>query len=150
MTDKNVIEIRKLSQKYAYASIQMHETIARNAGFASTDHKYLGFFLQKGSMTAGELADLTGLTTGSVTNLIDRFENKNLIERQFDSKDRRKVIIVPNSEKILALMQPFYTAFQEDTDNLIASFSDNELKILESFFAKATELATKTNDKFKK
>jgi DNA-binding MarR family transcriptional regulator len=76
MENEKVVELRKLSQKFTYTSIQMHETIARNAGFSSTDHKYLGFFLQKGNLTAGELADLTGLTTGAVTGLIDRFEKK--------------------------------------------------------------------------
>jgi DNA-binding MarR family transcriptional regulator len=67
MTNETIIELRKLTQRYAYISIQMHESIARNAGFSATDHKYLGFFLQKGNLTAGELAQLTGLTTGAVT-----------------------------------------------------------------------------------
>ncbi len=51
MSTEKITEIRKLSHKYAYASIQMHETIARKAGFSATDHKYLGFFLQKGSLS---------------------------------------------------------------------------------------------------
>ena len=104
MANEKVIEIRKLSQQYAYASLQMHETIARKAGFTGTDHKYLGFFLQKGSLTAGQLAALSGLTTGAVTGLIDRFERKKLVKRQFDKNDRRKVFIVPDNEKILALL----------------------------------------------
>ena len=79
--------IRRLSQLYAYTSLQMHEAIARKAGFSSTDHKYLGFFLEKGSMTAGELSDLTGLTTGAVTGLIDRFEKKKLVKRKFLEDD---------------------------------------------------------------
>src|SRR5690606_14369179 len=54
--------LRKLSQRYTYTSLQLHETIARKAGFSGTDHKYLGFLLQKGRLTAGELSELTGLT----------------------------------------------------------------------------------------
>jgi len=148
MSNDKVIAIRKLSQRYAYASIQMHEAIARKAGFAGTDHKYLGFFLQKGQLTAGELADLTGLTTGAVTGLIDRFEKKELVKRQFDPADRRKVFIVPDSKKIMALLEPFYKEFQEESEKLIASFSENEAKILESYFEKAIELMNKTNDTF--
>ena len=68
--------VRKLSQQYAYTSIQMHEAVARKAGLPGTDHKYLGFIMEKGQMTAGELSTLTGLTTGAVTGLIDRFETK--------------------------------------------------------------------------
>ncbi len=77
MARKAKIEaVKRISQQYAYSSLQLHETIARKAGFTGTDHKYLGFFLQKGSLTAGEVATLAGLTTGSVTGLIDRFEKK--------------------------------------------------------------------------
>ncbi|WP_456243008.1 hypothetical protein [Spirosoma soli] len=32
-------------------------------------------------MTAGELSNLTGLTTGAITGLIDRFEKKQLVKR---------------------------------------------------------------------
>jgi DNA-binding MarR family transcriptional regulator len=149
MTNDKIIALRKLTQQYAYTSIQMHESIARQAGFSGTDHKYLGFFLQKGALTAGELADLTGLTTGAVTGLIDRFEKKNLVERQFDKSDRRKVIIVPDSEKIMALFEPFYKEFQAETENLIAAFSNEEVEIIESYFVKALALANETINKFK-
>lgn len=149
MTGKTdqVLEIRKLSQKYAYASIQMHEIIARKAGFSGTDHKYLGFFLQKGKLTAGQLAELTDLTTGSVTALIDRFEKKGLVKRQADSSDRRKVFIIPDSEKIMALLRPFYQAFQDETEQLIASFSDHEREVIGSYLAKALQLANQTIEK---
>ena len=145
--NNQTVEIRKLAQKYAYASLQMHEAIARKAGFSGTDHKYLGFFLQKGKLTAGELAELTGLTTGAVTGLIDRFEKKGLVKRQPDPADRRKVSIVPDSEKIMALLRPFYETFQDETDQLIASFSNNEKDIIESYLTKALHLANNTIEK---
>ncbi|GHN02259.1 hypothetical protein WSM22_37480 [Cytophagales bacterium WSM2-2] len=143
-----VVALRKVSQKYAYSSIRMHETIARQAGFAGTDHKYLGFFLQKGQLTAGELADLTGLTTGAVTGLIDRFEKKKLVKRQFDQSDRRKVFIVPDAKKIMTLFEPFYKDFQKETEELIASFSKTEIEIIQSYFVKSIELMNETNNKF--
>ncbi|MGS2741861.1 MarR family winged helix-turn-helix transcriptional regulator [Sinomicrobium sp. M5D2P17] len=148
MADDKIIALRKLSQQYAYVSIQMHETIARKAGFSGTDHKYLGFFLQKGKLTAGELADLTGLTTGAVTGLIDRFEKKNLVKRQLDKSDKRKVIIVPDSKKIMALLEPFYKEFQMETEKLIASFSGEDLNTMETYFQKAITLMNETKHKF--
>ena len=149
MKNDQVLEIRKLSQKYAYTSIQMHEAIARKAGFSGTDHKYLGFFIQKGKLTAGELAELTELTTGSVTALIDRFEKKGLVRRQADSVDRRKVFIVPGSEKIINLLRPFYQDFQDETEKLIASFSSPEREVIESYLSKALQLANQTISKLK-
>ena len=139
--------VRKLSQQYSYTSIQMHEAIARKAGLSGTDHKYLGFLIQRGQMTAGELSNLTGLTTGAVTGLIDRFERKKLVKRQFAEDDRRKVIIEPNTKNILALLEPFYKEFRNKTEKIIASFSNKEIKIIENYFLKAIELMNETTNK---
>ncbi len=147
MNESHIQEIRKLSQLYAYTSLQMHEAVARKAGFAGTDHKYLGFFLQKGRLTAGELSVLTGLTTGAVTGLIDRFEEKKLVKREPDPNDRRKVYIVPDTQKIMALLSPFYLAFQAATDKLFASYSKQELEVIRSYFLKAIDLMNETKGK---
>jgi DNA-binding MarR family transcriptional regulator len=146
MENDIITHIRRLSQQYAYTSIQMHETIARKAGFSGTDHKYLGFLLQKGKMTAGELANLTGLTTGAVTGLIDRFEKKKLVKRQLAEDDRRKVFIVPSTKNIMALLEPLYKEFRNNSEQLIASFSNKELKTLETYFSKAIEIMNETTN----
>lgn len=143
--DKEVI--KHLSQHYAYTSIQMHEAVARKAGLSGTDHKYLGFLMQQGQMTAGELATLTGLTTGAITGLIDRFEKKDLVQRQFAEGDRRKVIIKPNTENIMALLAPLYKEFRARSAKLVASFSDEDLKVIESYLSKAIGIMKDTTDK---
>ncbi len=139
-----VTGMRRLTQHYAYTSIQMHEAVARKAGLSGTDHKYLGFLMEKGQMTAGELSTLTGLTTGAVTGLIDRFEKKKLVKRKFAKDDRRKVIIEPNTEKIMALLAPLYKEFRSESEKLIASFSIKEIKVIEAYFSKAIELMNET------
>jgi DNA-binding MarR family transcriptional regulator len=144
MGENKVITLRKLSQKYAYASLQMHETIAQKAGFSGTDHKYLGVFLQKGKLTAGELAELTGLTTGAVTGLIDRFEKKMVVKRELDSSDRRKVYIVPDVEKIARHIQPYYEAFQAETEKMMDSFTDEQVGTIQIFLEKSVELMQTT------
>lgn len=133
-------QIRKLSQHYAYSSIQMHEAVGRKAGLSGTDHKYLGFLIERGAMTAGELANLTGLTTGAITGLIDRFEKKKLVKRKFAEDDRRKVLIVPDIKKIMGLLQPLYKEFRSRSEQLIASFSGKELKVIERYFREAIEI----------
>ncbi len=147
MENETARRIRKLSQQYAYTSIRMHETIGRKAGLSGTDHKYLGFLLERGQMTAGELAVLSGLTTGAVTGLIDRFERKKLVHRRFAEDDRRKVIIVPDTKKIMALLEPLYKEFRKASEKLIASFSDKELKVFETYFSKVIEIMNATTDK---
>lgn len=147
MDEDEIKRIRRLSQQYAYTSIQMHEAIGRKAGLSGTDHKYLGFLIQKGQMTAGELSNLTGLTTGAVTGLIDRLEKKKLVKRQFAEDDRRKVIIEPNTKKIMALLVPLYKEFRSKSEELIASFSNKEVKIIETYFLKTIEIMNETINK---
>lgn len=144
MDQETLNRLRKLSQQYAFDSIQMHEAIGRKAGLSGTDHKYLGFIIQNGQMTAGELSALTGLTTGAVTGLIDRFEQKDFVKRRFGEGDRRKVIVEPNTEKIMAVFEPLYKEFRSKSEQVIASFSEEELAVIESYFLKAIEVMNET------
>lgn len=150
MENDLIRQIRKLMQKYAYTSIQMHEAVARKAGLSGTDHKYLGFLIEKGQMTAGELSVLTGLTTGAITGLTDRFEKKKLVKRQFAENDRRKVIIVPEIENIMALLEPLYRNFRQKSEDLTASFSESEIKIIENYFSKAIGIMEETTVRLNK
>lgn len=144
MNSDIIKHIRKLNQLHAYTTIQMHEAVARKAGLSGTDHKYLGFLIEKGRMTAGELAVLTGLTTGAVTGLIDRFEKKKLVKRKFAEDDRRKVFIVPNTSNIMALLEPLYKEFRSRSEILFASFSEEEIRVLETYFLKTIALMQET------
>lgn len=149
MRDQAITRMRKLSQLYAFTSIQMHEAIGQKQGFSGTDHKYLGFFVEKGAMTAGELARLTGLTTGAVTGLIDRFEKMKLVKRTFSEEDRRKVTIVPDVEKIMTLFVPLYKDYRANTEKLISSFTNEEIKTIETYFSKAIEIMNEATRKLK-
>lgn len=147
MNNDLIQRIRILSRQYSDTSILMHEAIARKAGLSGTDHKYLGLLIQNGQMTAGELSSLTGLTTGAVTGLIDRLERKKLVKRQFLKDDRRKVIIEPNSKNIMTLLEPLFAELQKKSENLIGSFTDNEIKIIETYFSQAIEIMNETTNK---
>ena len=98
-------------------------------------------------MTAGELSALTGLTTGAVTGLIDRFEKKKLVKRKSADNDRRKIIIEPDVEKIMALLAPLYKDFRKKSELLLASFSGKEIKVIESYFIRAIEIMNETTAK---
>lgn len=138
--EQQIQTFRSLSRKYSDTSILMHEAIAREIGLSGTDHKYLGLIMQNGQMTAGELSKLTGLTTGAVTGLVDRLEKKKLIKRQFDKEDRRKVMIVPNTENVFKLLNPIFDKLNEKTKELVNSFSEHEINMLERYFRSAIDI----------
>jgi DNA-binding MarR family transcriptional regulator len=146
-TDDIIQHFRTISRQYSDSSILMHEAIARKAGLSGTDHKYLGLLMQKGEMTAGELSKITGLTTGGVTGLIDRLEKKKLVKRQFAKDDRRKVIIVPNTEKVMKLLEPLFSELHKKSTKLISSFSESEIKVIEKYFLSAIEIMNETTER---
>ena len=141
---------RTVSRQYSDTSIWMHEAIARKAGLSGTDHKYLGLLIQKGEMPAGELSKLTGLTTGAVTGLIDRLEKKKLVKRQFDKTDRRKIIIVPNTQNTMKLLGPIFTELQNKTTNLVSSFTQNEIQVIEKYFLSAIAIMNEITNNINK
>ncbi|ASK28705.1 MarR family transcriptional regulator [Chryseobacterium sp. T16E-39] len=146
MDKKKIEHFKTISKQYSDASIIMHEAIARKAGLTGTDHKYLGLILQHSSITAGEISKLTGLTTGAVTALIDRLEKKELLRREFTKEDRRKVIVIPNIDNSMKLLQPLFDELQQKTVKLISTFSEDELQVVERYFTEATAIMKETSD----
>ena len=140
---------RVVSRKYSDTSIQMHEAIARKAGLSGTDHKYLGLLIDKGPVTAGELSQLTGLTGGAVTGLIDRLERKKLARREFDKDDRRKVYIVADSAAAMKLLKPLFKELQQKTARLLRTYSDTELKIIERYMEEASAVMNQVLENLK-
>src|ERR1700686_5743586 len=70
------------------------QTVANRAGISSSDLECLDFLNLEGRVTAGRLAEVTGLTTGAITGVVDRLEKAGLVRRERDETDRRKVFIV--------------------------------------------------------
>src|SRR5215813_7862986 len=89
-------EFRQLSA----ATILFHQAVADRLGMNVTDHKCADILERHGPLTAGELAERTGLTTGAITGVIDRLEKTGFVRRAEDPGDRRRVIIEPNRAKM--------------------------------------------------
>src|ERR1700726_142454 len=66
---------------------------AERIGINVTDLNCLNIVALTGPMTAGDLAKQTGLTTASITGVLDRLEGGGFIRRERDPKDRRRVIV---------------------------------------------------------
>ncbi|MGE8722393.1 MarR family winged helix-turn-helix transcriptional regulator [Leptospira terpstrae] len=144
------IEIfKKTTRQYFEKALSMHESIATHVGLSGTDHKYLGYLIENGEMTAGELAKIAGLITGAITGVIDRLEKCKLVKRKFLQSDRRKVIIVPNLEKTNQLFSPIFKKLQKETEHLISSFSTRELEVVHRYFESAIKIMDKVSKNLK-
>ena len=125
-------EIRHMSVE----TMLLSAVVADRIGINATDLTWLALLPADREVTAGELAELSGLTTGAVTGLIDRLERAGFVERRRDPEDRRKVFIRPNpvnGERI----EPHFSRATEQVRELWATYTDDELKLLKDFFARS-------------
>src|SRR5258708_13096070 len=86
------------------------QAVADRLGINSTDLECLDH-ISRGPLTAGRLAELTGLTTGAITGVIDRLERPGLARRERDADDPRKTLVsmLPAvSERAPPLFQPIH------------------------------------------
>jgi DNA-binding MarR family transcriptional regulator len=67
-------------------------------GHVSLSHMHVLWLLQhQGSMTMSRLADLLDVSLSNATGIIDRMEEKGLVERVRVPDDRRLVLVVPGA-----------------------------------------------------
>jgi DNA-binding MarR family transcriptional regulator len=112
-------------------TIMFHQAVADQLGLHITDHKCLDLIRHYGAMPAGKLAELTGLTTGAVTGIIDRLEEAGYVRRANDPKDRRRTIIEPTrNKKWERKIEVIFTPLHERMHKLLSSYSDSELAFL--------------------
>lgn len=103
--------------------------VADSAGVSTSDMDCMDFLNLEGRMTAGRLAELTGLTTGAITGVVDRMEKAGLVRRERDAQDRRKVFIVP-AEESMARLGRLYSPLQRAMEQQSNRYTDAELRLL--------------------
>jgi DNA-binding MarR family transcriptional regulator len=119
-------------------SVMFSLAVANHVGMHSTDIEALDFLLLHGPMTAGGLAELTGLTTGAITGVVDRLERAGFVRRARDPHDRRRVIVEPIEDRlatIASVYEPMSRAFAE----VCAGYDDASLAIVLDFLTRAVE-----------
>src|SRR5487761_1701593 len=105
---KNLAERQQLEMEFVLAMRQtgavmqvVGQAAAERIGVNSTDLNCLNIVALNGSMTAGELAKATGLTTASITGVLDRLEEGGFVRRERDPHDRRRVNVNLNEGRAM-------------------------------------------------
>jgi DNA-binding MarR family transcriptional regulator len=146
-TIQAIIEKRR---EMSTETIVFHQNVADVLGLHITDHKCLDLIRQYGAMPAGRLAELTGLTTGAVTGIIDRLEKAGFVRRANDPKDRRRTIIEPvRNKKWERKIEAIFIPFHERMHKLLSSYTDSELAFLLDVLTKSIELTREESKKLR-
>src|SRR6185437_2999373 len=82
-----LIDLDREMRRVSSQSVMFSQAVAERLGINPTDLECLGIIGETGALTAGQLAELTGL--------IDRLEKAGYVRRAQDPDDRRRVIVQP-------------------------------------------------------
>src|SRR6266480_4960723 len=121
----------------------MGQAAADRIGINATDLNCLNILSFSGHMTAGELARATGLTTASITGVIDRLEEAGYVTRERDPHDRRRVVVQVVLEKALKDVASVFRPMIQDWQEVAAHYSDDELRLIVDFYGRMEEVFRK-------
>jgi DNA-binding MarR family transcriptional regulator len=129
--DEIIHAIGNKLKEMSLETIVFHQAVADVLGLYITDHKSLDLIYQYGAMPAGRLGELIGLTTGSITGVIDRLEKAGYARRANDPKDRRRTIVEPVKNKTFERkIEMIFMPLHERIEKLLSSCSEGELEFL--------------------
>jgi DNA-binding MarR family transcriptional regulator len=131
-------ELEHAVRKSSALGVIFGQTVANSVGVSSSDLECLDFLNIEGRVTAGRLAELTGLTTGAITGLVDRMEKAGFVRRERDEEDRRKVYIAIVPEA-LGKVGRYYEPLQKAVTKNWEAYSDAELKLILRFMSEGYE-----------
>jgi len=128
-------------------TILFHQAIANMVGVSITDMKCLDYVDRGGDVTAGDLARMTGLTTGAITAAIDRLEKAGLARRQRSETDRRKVFIRTTESAATQRIVPIFDELGRDVLALATRYSTRELETIKDFCDRSIEIMKRQTEK---
>jgi DNA-binding MarR family transcriptional regulator len=99
----------------------MQQSLANRLGLISTDLRCLEAVRREPRLTAGRLAEITGMSTSATTATLDRLERRGFIRRVRDDVDRRRVFIVSTGQQ------------EEESARIRAPLDDAAAEIMERY-----------------
>ena len=132
----------RAGRSLGHASSMFNHALAERLGLSPTAWECLSLLLENGPMPAGRLAELTGLTTGAITGLVDRLEVGGFVARQRDPGDRRRVIVAPVPAGLGGL-QPLIDPMLDDMHLLNNEYSADEMAAVQTCLQQAADILRK-------
>ena len=118
----------------------MGQAAADRIGINATDLNCLNILSFSGHMTAGELARATGLTTASITGVIDRLAEAGYVSRERDPHDRRRVVVTLVLDRAMRSVASVFLPIMRDWRELATRYSDDELRLIVDFYTQMEQV----------
>ncbi|MGW1257501.1 MarR family winged helix-turn-helix transcriptional regulator [Streptomyces sp. NPDC002513] len=134
-------ELSLESRRYLAAYVLFNQAVADHLGLHPTDVQCLSLLTtEPGPLTVRQIADMTGLTTGSATRLVDRLERGGYVARTPDRQDRRRVLVAPVPERI-ARVTAVWDDLGQAWQTLLNGHTEDELEAITRHMRQAYDLS---------
>ncbi len=152
MNKKQLIQaINYTFRRTSTETIMFHQAVADALDLNITDHKCMELLNRLGPMTAGKLSELTGLTTGAVTGIVDRLEKAKLAKRTTDPKDRRKIIItLADNKTVSKKLWKIFGSMSKAMEEVLSGYNEKELKLFLDFMTNVLEKSQEVRVKLRR
>jgi DNA-binding MarR family transcriptional regulator len=132
-------EFSREMRQFTGINASFYRVAATRIGIAVTDMQVLDILDLIGPATAGQLADLTGLTTGAITRILDRLEKAGLVCRERDPTDGRKVIVrLARGKDEMSKVRSILDSVEQTWDEVASRYDDEQLAFLLEFLKYST------------
>jgi DNA-binding MarR family transcriptional regulator len=138
------------ARKSSTRAVLLHAVIAERLGLNPSDHKCADLLLsQSGVCTPGRMAELTGLSTGAITGVLDRLEHAGFVVREADPHDRRRTLVRLTPERV-PNMQRIFAPLSDAMERLCGRYNTEQLSLVLKFMAEAEEVAAAAAEEVRK
>lgn len=133
------------SRKSTLGRVFFLQAVAEQSGMNLTDVQCLAALTATGPLTAGQLAETLGLTTGAITGVVRRLEQAKYVLKDTDPADGRRVILRPNPEALESIGAGLFDSVERDTNALLSKYreleySDHDLAVILDFIRRENAL----------
>jgi DNA-binding MarR family transcriptional regulator len=139
MTRDNIDSVIRSLRRVNLQGSFFGQTVAIRFGLSESDVETLETLIEMGATTAGRLSELTGLTSGAITRVIDRLEQSGYVRRVADPADRRRVIVEVVNEKVAAVQSTLNRVSTASAEE-IGRYTDAQLELINDFLTRMEQI----------
>ncbi|HEV2582127.1 MAG TPA: MarR family winged helix-turn-helix transcriptional regulator [Ktedonobacteraceae bacterium] len=111
---------------------------------ADTDIQVMDILDLAGEVSAGQLADLMGMTTGAIARILNRLEEAGLVRRERDPNDGRRVIVrLERGKDEMPKIGPIFDSLGNAWEELASDYDDEQMAFLLSFLTRLNAMTRK-------
>ena len=134
-------ELEVENRRSTTGAVLLLQAVTQRSGMNLTDLQCINILTSTGPITAGQLAETMGLTTGAVTGVINRMERMGYARRENDPDDGRRVVIRPVPEELERVGADVFGSYERRAlDALVSEYDERDLAVIVDFMQKGSAL----------